>query len=235
MDLRFLAVIFLVIAIMEAIGKLLKRARLAEAEEEQEQEPPRPRDPLAEVFRDLRLGQLGDDVVKPAGQIVREALSKAVPAEDAADSAPTAAEKLDAPDDVPPDPPPREPPPRDREPPPREPRRQRERDPATVPSPQGSRPTAPPTSQPPAPAPAAAARHRTPRHEPIPALAALRHRGPGSQGTATAATPRSPRARRWDGAVAAYTSPTTLRHLVVAREVLGPPVALRTDQDPVER
>ncbi len=222
MDLRFLAVIFLVIAIMEAIGKLLKRARLAEAEEEQEQEPPRPRDPLAEVFRDLRLGQLGDDVVKPAGQIVREALSKAVPAEDDADAAPIAAGKVDAPDDVPP------------EPPPGEPRRQPEHDPAMVPSPQGSRPTAPPTSPPPAPAPAAAARQRTPRHEPVPALAALRRRA-GSDGIATAPTPRSPRARPWEGAVAAYTSPATLRHLVVAREVLGPPVALRTDQDPVER
>lgn len=222
MDLRFLAVIFLVIAIMEAIGKLLKKARLAETNEKQEEEPPRPRDPLAEVFRDLRLGQLGDDVVKPAGQIVREALAKAVPAEDAAEAAPLAAEKVDAPDDVPP------------EPRPRELRRQPERDPAMVPPPQASRPTAPPTSPPPAPAPAPAARRRTPRHEPIPAMAALRRRE-GRDGIATAPTPRSPRALPWDGAVASYNSPTTLRHLVVAREVLGPPVALRTDQDPVER
>lgn len=222
MDLRFLAVIFLVIAIMEAIGRLLKKARLAEADEEQPQEPPRPRDPLAEVFRDLRLGQLGDDVVKPAGQLVREAIAKAVPAEDAADAAPSAAEKVDAPDDVP------------LAPPPGEPRRHLERDPATVPSPQGVRPTAPATSPPPAPAPAVAARRRTPRHEPVPVLAALRHRA-GSDGTATARTPRSPRARPWDGAVAFYSSPTTLRRLVVAREVLGPPVALRADGDPVER
>ena len=229
MDLRFLAVIFLVIAIMEAVGKLLKKARLAEADEEQQQEtprpqdPPRPRDPLAEVFRDLRLGQLGDDVVKPAGQIVREAIAKAVPAEDAADAAPLAAGKVDAPDGVP------------LEPPPREPRRQPERGPATVPSPREVRPAAPTTSPPPA--PAAAVSQRTPRHEPIepiPAMAALRHRA-GSDAVATAPTPRSPQAHPWGGAIAAYISPTTLRHLVVAREVLGPPVALRADGDPLER
>ncbi|MCE2398326.1 MAG: hypothetical protein J4F34_04675 [Gemmatimonadetes bacterium] len=228
MDLRFLAVIFLVIAVMEAIGKLLKKARLAEADEEQQeevprpQESPRPRDPLAEVFRDLRMGQLGDDVVKPAGQMVREALAKAVPAEDAADAGPLAAKKADAPDNVP------------LEPPPWEPRRQPGRDPATVPSPQGVRPTAPTTSPVPAPATAAAARQHTPRHEPTPAMVALRRRA-GSDGIATVPTPGSLRVSSGDGAFAAYISPTTLRRLVVAREVLGPPVALRADQDPVDR
>ena len=222
MDLRFLAVIFLVIAIMELIGKLMKKARPPAAEEERPL--PKPRDPLAEVFRDLRLGQIGEDAVKDADRMVREAVENAVPAEDAADATtPLAAEKVDAPDDVP------------LEPPPREPRRQPERDPATVPSPREVRPTAPTTRTPPA--PATAVRQRTPRHEPIepiPAMAALRHRT-GSDAVATAPTPRSPQARPWDGAVAANSSPTTLRRLVVAREVLGPPVALRADRDPLER
>ena len=235
MDLRFLAVIFLVIAIMEAIGKLLKKARLAEADGEQEQEPQRPRDPLAEVFRDLRLGQLGDDAAKPAARLVREAVERAVPmAEDRGEAVPEAASggrgaesRLPSPVGHP----------RERRPPP---------GPAPTPV-RRSRETPPPFPSPlprrrlrrvrvpvQSPAPAAAVRQRTPSHEPIPAMAALRRRA-GSDGIAAAPTPRSPQRHPWDGAVAAYISPTTLRHLVVAREVLGPPVALRAEGDPLER
>ena len=234
MDLRFLAVIFLVIAIMEAIGKLLKKARLAEAGEEQKQEPQRPRDPLAEVFRDLRLGQLGDDGAKPAAQMVREAVERAVPvAEDGGEAVPEAASGVEGPGSTP-SPVGR---PRERPPPPGPaptPVR-RSREPRPIPEPAPPTPPAPGLGHRPEPAPAAAVSQRTPSQEPIPAMAVLRRRA-GSDGIATTApTPRSPRARPWDGAVAAYSSPTTLRHLVVAREVLGPPVALRAEGDPLER
>ncbi|MCY3809759.1 MAG: hypothetical protein OXG58_10125 [Gemmatimonadetes bacterium] len=233
MDLRFLAVIFLVIAIMEAIGKLLKKARLAEAEEEQPQEPPRPRDPLAEVFRDLRLGQLGDDAAKPAARLVREAVERAVPmAEDRGEAVPEAASGVEEPSPTP------SPVghPRERRPPPGPaptPVR-RSREPRPIPEPAPPMSPAPGQGPRPEPAPAAAVRQRTPSHEPVPAMAALRRRA-GSDGIAAAPTPRSPQRRPWNGAVAAYTSPTALRHLVVAREVLGPPVALRAEGDPLER
>ncbi len=62
MDIRFIAVIFLIAAIMEMIGKMMRKARERELEGE---ERPRSVDPLAQVFKEMDLLQDGEKSFDP--------------------------------------------------------------------------------------------------------------------------------------------------------------------------
>lgn len=63
MDIRILAVIFLVAALMEMLAKMMRKARQRELEGE---EPPRTVDPLAQVFKELKLVEEDEETPEPA-------------------------------------------------------------------------------------------------------------------------------------------------------------------------
>jgi len=63
MDIRILAVIFLVAALMEMLAKKMRKARERELEGE---ERPRTVDPLAEVFKELKLVAEDEETPEPA-------------------------------------------------------------------------------------------------------------------------------------------------------------------------
>ena len=63
MDIRFLAIIFLVAALMEMIAKMMRKARAAEMEDGS---APKRVDPLAEVFRELQLSPEDEEAPEPA-------------------------------------------------------------------------------------------------------------------------------------------------------------------------
>ena len=62
MDIRFLAIIFLVAALMEMIAKMMRKARAAEMEDVSR---PKSVDPLAEVFRELELLPEDEEAPEP--------------------------------------------------------------------------------------------------------------------------------------------------------------------------
>ena len=62
MDIRFLAVIFLVAALMEMIAKMMRKARAAELEDGS---APKSVDPLAQVFRELELLPEDEEAPEP--------------------------------------------------------------------------------------------------------------------------------------------------------------------------
>ena len=63
MDIRFLAIIFLVAALMEMLSKMMRKAREREVEGEA---APRSVDPLAEVFKELKLVAEDEQTPEPA-------------------------------------------------------------------------------------------------------------------------------------------------------------------------
>lgn len=63
MDIRFLAIIFLVAALMEMLSKMMRRAKQREIEDEA---TPRSVDPLAEVFKELKLVAEDEETPEPA-------------------------------------------------------------------------------------------------------------------------------------------------------------------------
>ena len=62
MDIRFLAIIFLVAALMEMLSKMMKKARQREIEDE---DRPRNVDPLAQVFKEMELLPDAEEVLEP--------------------------------------------------------------------------------------------------------------------------------------------------------------------------
>ncbi len=63
MDIRFLAIIFLVAALMEMLAKMMRKAKQREIEDEA---TPRSVDPLAEVFKELKLVAEDEETPEPA-------------------------------------------------------------------------------------------------------------------------------------------------------------------------
>jgi len=62
MDIRFLAIIFLVAALMEMLAKMMRKAKQREIEGEA---APRSVDPLAQVFKEMELLPDVDEVLEP--------------------------------------------------------------------------------------------------------------------------------------------------------------------------
>lgn len=253
MDIRFIAVIFLIAALMEFLGKLARKRR--EEELEGEVERPRVADPLAGVLEEMRRLPGGDEPglealetddrgVRERGAPGSEArLRAAEPEREPVRSArPTPSRESMFVDTVAPAPP-------DRVAEPVTPRARIERmfDQMTQP------PAAPVVEPEPPPkvAPVVPRRDRSPR--PVEARSregrprearALEERAWTDERVAADGVPvsgtdgarRRVRARRGaEGAGLDIGSVSGLRRLVVAREVLGPPLALRGEEPFTER
>ena len=261
MDIRFLAIIFLVAALMEMLSKMMRKARQREIEGEA---APRSADPLAQAFKEMELLSDVEEALEPArqelerGRRERSALgTEAEPgAEDVAPGAedaggepaepwalpvsPSRASPAGRPD-LPPVPSRRVAKPMDSRP-----RVERLFEPAE--------PVVPPTAPEP-PVPAAPELHTVPARDRAPRPVEVRSREfrprdgrevvrPSAEAdtapVAAGAVPeeRSP-GRVEKGRIAADVAETGvlglgsvrgLRRLVVAREVLGPPLALRGEE-----
>lgn len=258
MDIRFLAVIFLVVALMEMLAKMARKRREEEEGLEDRIEPRRPADPLAGVLEEMQRltrGEEGGGEAGPEapGPVVRE---RRTPAEEIGLRAPDSRRAREAPvrpplpprerrvaDDLRPHPPP-EPAPepvtlrgqieRMFEPPPQAPVA-----PVVVPE-----PAAPPE-------PVVVRRDRSPRPVEVRSREArprdareIAERAWAAERDVAAAAPAAGaggghrRAEaRWggEGGGPGLGSVRDLRRLVVAREVLGPPLALRGEEPSTER
>ena len=252
MDIRFLAIIFLVAALMEMLSKMMRKARQRELEDEA---APKRVDPLARVFKELELvaedeeppervrrelergaegrsarGEgAGPDAEEPHGEPSERwalppsplrggpagaSVAPLAPSERVAEPSRARIERLFEPErpagppphsvPVPASPEPKASPPRDREPGPAEVRSREFR-------PREAREVVP--------------RRRTEVRAASAAAGAVpaeRVPGRAEGGRRTAGT--------WERGVLIPGSPRGLRRLVVAREVLGPPVALRGEE-----
>ena len=258
MDIRFIAVIFLIAALMEFLSKMARKRR--EEELEGEVERPRVADPLAGVLEEMRRLPGGDEPglealeaddrgVRERGAPGSEArLRAAEPEREPVRSArPTRSRESMFVDTVAPAPP-------DRVAEPVTPRARIERLFDPMPQPPAA-PVIVPEPPPPGPAPVVPRRDRSPRpvevrsrERPAPGGAEYRWRSvPGRSerdgGQAACAEDRRPmwdagvwRARRGgEGAGLELGSVGGLRRLVVAREVLGPPLALRGEEPFTDR
>lgn len=249
MDIRFLAIIFLVAALMEMIAKMMRKARAREVEGE---ERPRAVDPLAQVFKELVAED--EETAEPARrELERRAAGRSARREEAG---PDTEEPVGEPSDTwaLPSSPQREgsaggpvarPAPSRRAAEPSPPRVDRLFDPAG------------PAESPAPPVPASPEletvppRDRAPRpievrsreFRPREAREVVPHRRAESRPAAAAAGPEpAEHVPGWGGGrgrtdgtgeprVPGLGSVRGLRRLVVAREVLGPPLALR-DEEP---
>lgn len=252
MDIRFIAAIFLIAALMEMLAKMARKRRGEEEGLEEASEPPRPADPLAGVLEEMRQLSRGDE---PGREIVPETEERRIRVlrvreREVEPRAPESKWELDVPDR--PAPPPGRPAldPVVR-PPPSEPvvepvtlRDQIERMFEPMPRPP-SVPVAVPEPPPP-PKPVVPRRDRSPRPVEVRARDIrprekedIAERAWTEERAATAAVPDAVadgRRRRaevgWggEGGGPGLGSVRDLRRLVVAREVLGPPLALRGEE-----
>lgn len=254
MDIRFIAVIFLVAALMEMLAKMARKRR--GEEELEEREAPRPADPLAGVLEEMRRLSPGDESAREVGpeapeRVVRE---RRVPAGEVELRVPGSPSEPVVPG--------RPPSSRDRPaaapPTPLSPPEQVD-EPVTLRSqfermfePMPQRP-APPVvvPEPPPPEPVVSRRDRSPRpvevrsREVRPREArdlAERTWTEERDAPAEVSTVRTDGGRRrmetgWggEGGALGVGSVRGLRRLVVAREVLGPPLALRGEEPFTER
>ncbi|MDE2763129.1 MAG: hypothetical protein OXQ94_04225 [Gemmatimonadota bacterium] len=254
MDIRFLAIIFLVAALMEMLAKVMRKARQREIEGE---ERPRSADPLAQVFKEMDLLPDIEEPLDPVRQAlesgaegpsrrVEEAAPGTVePRGEAADpwALPTSQPRKSPDGDAGGLPVPSG---KDAEPPDSRPRVDRMFEP---PGPAGSPAFAVPVPASPE-SRAAPARDRAPRpvevrsreFRPREAREVVPHRRvearPDSAAAGEVPTERA-RGRvggrgraegTWEHGVLSLGSVRGLRRLVVAREVLGPPLALRGEE-----
>ena len=257
MDIRFLAVIFLIVALMEMLAKMARKRRGEEEGLEDRVEPPRPADPLAGVLEEMQRltrgdeggGEVGPEPPEPVARDRRSPggeMGLRVPESPREPAAPVK-------------PPPRERPatddlmphaPSERAPEPVTLRGQIERMFEPMPQPPATPVVVPePSPQPKAVVPR---RDRSPRPVEVRSREArpreardLVERTWTEERAAVAAVPKSggDGGRRraevgWGGeggAGAGLGTVRDLRRLVVAREVLGPPLALRGEEPFSER
>lgn len=238
MDIRFIAVIFLIAALMEFLGKLARKRR--EEELEGEVERPRVADPLAGVLEEMRRLPGGDEPGRETGleTDVRGGREREPEREPVMSAGPTPSRESMFVETVAPAPP-------DRVAEPVTPRARIERlfDPMTQPR---AVPVVEP-EPPPKVAPVVSRRDRSPRPvearsregRPREARALEERAWTGERATVGGEADgarRRVRARRGaEGAGLDLGSVGGLRRLVVAREVLGPPLALRGEEPFTER
>jgi len=255
MDFRFIAVIFLIAALMEMLAKMARKRRGEEEGLEEEIQPRRPADPLAGVLEEMQRLTRGDEGEGEVGPEAPEPVvrGRRSPGGETGFRVPEPAREPVGPVR----PPPRERPVRDDLMPhaPPEPAPQ----PVTLrgqiermfePVPQV--PTAPVVVPEPAPVPepVVTRRDRSPRPVEVRSREArpreareIAERAWAEERDEVAAVPKTGdgvRRRvevRWggEGAGPGLGSVRDLRRLVVAREVLGPPLALRGEEPPTER
>ena len=252
MDIRFIAAIFLIAALMEMLAKMARKRRGEEEGLEDTIEPPRPADPLAGVLEEMRQLSRGDE---PGREVVPEAEDRRIRAHrvrerEVEPRAPESKWELDVPDRPAPLP---ERPALDPVAPP--PTSERVVEPVTLrgqiermfePMPQPPPVPVAVPEPPPPPKPVVPRRDRSPR----PVEVRSREVRPREAGdiaerawteeraaVAEVAKPGADGERRhaevgWggEGGAPGFGTVRALRRLVVAREVLGPPLALRGEE-----
>ena len=252
MDIRFLAVIFLVVALMEMLAKMARKRRGEEEGLEEEIEPRRPADPLAGVLEEMQRLTRGDEGGR---EVVPEVDDRRIRAREVASRAPELQWELEVP--VQPDPLPERPamdsvaplPTSERAPEPVTLRGQIEKMFEPMPRP----PTVPVVVPEPPPQPKPVVPRRDGSSRPVEARpretrpreardiserAWAVERDVSTDAPKTADDVGRRVETRWGGEAGGgpgLGSVRDLRRLVVAREVLGPPLSLRSGEPFTER